>query len=90
MTMFWCAIVTLKKKNYIGFIENIKLDERKFKYTVNFFKTIKKPQLAFRIDKKIDRDEVDAIWIVKKIALNKNPLKAKEFLLAEENDEMFF
>lgn len=79
-----------KSKYYVGLIENIKFDGRKFKYTVNFFKTIKKPKLAFRIDKKIDRDEVDIIWIVKKIAMNINPLKAKEFLLAEKSDEMFF
>lgn len=55
-----------KCKYYVGFIENIKIDRRKYYYTVNFFKTIKKPQLAFRITKKIDRDEVDDIWIIKK------------------------
>lgn len=77
-----------KCKYYVGFIENIKIDGRK--YTVFFFKTIKKPQLAFRTGKKIDRDVVDDIWIVKKIVMNKNPIKAEESLLAEKSDEMYF
>ncbi|CAG5054835.1 unnamed protein product [Parnassius apollo] len=80
-----------KKWNYfVGFIEKVINKDEETYYTVNFLKTIRRPQLTFVISKKKDYDEVTKQLIVKKVKLEKNNESYKEYILSEENDKIYF
>lgn len=75
---------------YIGSVEYIKQSTKSYAlYGIVFFKTIKKPRLAFCKPKRTDRDEVYDLSIMKKVNLKKSedPLK---YLLADEDDKIYF
>lgn len=74
-------------KYYIGFVENI---EHNNCYKINFLKTIKKPNLKFIITKKIDRDVVPAISIVKNVEIIQNDKQSQESNLSDESDTVYF
>lgn len=75
---------------YVGIIQEIDKTDGRQKYTIVFFKTLKKPYLAFRKTRLIDRDIVDNLSIVKKISLKSSTYKQNELILAEESDMIYF
>lgn len=73
-------------KYYIGFIENVEVDET-VRYSVQFLKTIHKPTLRF-VPTKRDHDTVPEISVVKKVALE---LIEKVYLLKDLiRDQIYF
>ncbi|KAJ2949887.1 hypothetical protein O0L34_g11207 [Tuta absoluta] len=71
---------------YIGYITAIFSNEM---YEIRFYKTCKKP-LKFKHTKKVDRDTVPAIYIVKKVHLLQDLSCPNEFLLSDKKDFIFF
>ncbi|CAK1599466.1 unnamed protein product [Parnassius mnemosyne] len=76
-----------KWKYYIGIIENINMENEE-PYTIRFYKTTKKPSLRFLLTRKLDRDIVPSICIVKKVNLIQNPNYSKEFFLSLADDDV--
>lgn len=79
-----------KWKYYVGTIETVKNEDDRMKYSIVFFKTVKKPELKFGITKKVDRDVVTHISIVKKLELTANSANSKELFLSDESDKVYF
>lgn len=73
---------------FVGYVEDINSD-RENCYSVRFYKTVKKP-LRFLLSKKVDRDDVSRLCIVKKIILRQNPNNAKELCLSDNEDAVYF
>lgn len=84
----------LSRKNwtyYVGIVQEITKDiNGQHKYTILFYKTVKKPVLLFRKIRLIDRDIVDNVSIVKQISLKESPNNCNDLLLAEEGDMIYF
>lgn len=76
---------------FIGYIEGFKPgdDENEIYYSIRFYKTVKKP-LKFILTKKIDRDDVPSIYVVKKIHLTRDSIDPKNLLLSNDEDKFFF
>ncbi|XP_041975790.1 uncharacterized protein LOC121730716 [Aricia agestis] len=74
---------------YIGFIENMKQKDDETYYTINFLRTVKKPSLKFVQTKKRDYDEITELQIVKKVILEKSYDNDKEFMLFNDDSQMF-
>lgn len=77
----------LSRKNwtyYVGIVQEITKDiNGQHKYTILFYKTVKKPVLLFRKTRLIDRDIVDNVSIVI-LSLKESPNNCNDLLLAEE------
>lgn len=72
---------------YVGFVESVEIKKPENNYAVRFLKTVKKPQLKFVSTKKLDRDIVPAVCIVKKVNLNSD---SNEYLLSDKSDHSYF
>lgn len=77
-------------KYYIGFIEDISVENGESYFTINFLKTVKHPTLKFVILKIKDRDTATENSIVKKIEITRNPERPKEYFLADDSDSIYF
>lgn len=77
-------------KYYIGFIEDISVENGEKYYTINYLKTVKNPTLKFVFSKIKDRDTVTEKSIVKKIEITQNPERPKEYFLAADCDSIYF
>lgn len=75
-------------KYYVGHIEKIDTKDEEKRFTVNFLKTVNKPKLKFVVSKKIDRDIVSSISVVKPIQLKTD--KMGEYLLVDDSDMIYF
>lgn len=77
---------------YIGFIENIVKKHDDTYYTINFLRTIKRPNISFVLPKtKIkDRDEVTEVLIIKKVELERSNENDREYFLLDENNKIYF
>ncbi|CAG5035361.1 unnamed protein product [Parnassius apollo] len=77
---------------YIGYITNIISPHPSCSvvtYEIRFYKTYKNP-LKFKLTKKVDRDTVPELSIVKKVHLLQDPKNSNEFLLSHEEDLVYF
>ncbi|XP_045456440.1 uncharacterized protein LOC123666390 [Melitaea cinxia] len=74
-------------KYYVGFIEKIDVQEIETYYSINYLKTVKKPNLRFIVCKR-DYDVVPSSFIVKAIKLNL--VKKNREYLVEKCDEHYF
>ncbi|KOB65530.1 Uncharacterized protein OBRU01_22569 [Operophtera brumata] len=75
---------------YVGIVENIKLIDTEFCYSIKFYKTIKKPKLIFKMTKTCDHDDVSEIQIVKKIALTQDPNAPNNFFMCSDENLIYF
>lgn len=75
---------------YVGFVKDIIQKDGDIFYSVNYLKTIKNPELKFKITKIIDHDVITELMIVKKITLQKCISNEKEYVLAKDCDTLYF
>lgn len=75
---------------YVGIIEDNKIIDEELCYSIKFYKTVKKPKLTFKMTKRIDRDDVPEIQIVKKIDLIRNPGTLNAYSMSCNENAIYF
>ena len=74
----------------MGQIEDMKIIDEELFYSIKYYKTMKKPKLTFRMTKKIDRDDVPATLLVKKVDLTQDPITLNYSFTHPDEDSVYF